>query len=178
MPSLHAYISTYVSRKLIKSKLNDFTDLDKIRNIFNNPLPYPNGCNFESFSLDEISGEWITSYNSNNGIMLYIHGGGFVGGSSLKYRAITTAFAQQGWKVLAIDYRLAPEYPFPTPLDDVIKVWRYLTKNYDKERLVVAGDSAGGNLTLALTVHEKQLNLKLPDCLALMSPSTDMAGNS
>jgi len=178
MPSIQAYISNYFSKKLIKPKLADFTNLDKIREIFNNPLPYPNGCNFESFSIDNVSGEWITSHNTSNGIMLYIHGGGFVGGSSKKYRPITTGFALQGWKVLAIDYRLAPEHPFPAALDDVSLVYKYIVENYSDQRIVVAGDSAGGNLTLSLIHLMKAQSITLPDCCALISPSTDMAGNS
>ena len=78
--------------------------------------------------------------------MLYLHGGGFVGCSARTHRPLTAAFALQGLRVFAPDYRLAPEHPFPAAPQDALAVYRALRAETPSGRIVVAGDSAGGNL--------------------------------
>jgi cation diffusion facilitator CzcD-associated flavoprotein CzcO/acetyl esterase/lipase len=113
---------------------------------------------------------------------MYVHGGGFIGGSPVTHRPITAGLALRGFRVFAPDYRLAPEHPFPAPLDDVVAAWRGLRALHDADspgrRLVVAGDSAGGNLALALMLSLRDAGERLPDAAALFSPSTDITGAS
>jgi acetyl esterase/lipase len=109
--------------------------------------------------------------------ILYIHGGGFVGGSSRTHRPLTWRLAEQtGVPVYAIDYRLAPEHPFPAGLDDCVSAYRaLLEKGLSPSGIAVGGDSAGGNLALALALKLKALGLPQPAALVCLSPVTDLS---
>lgn len=90
-------------------------------------------------------------------ILIYIHGGAWVSGSSKTHRPIGFGFAHHGYLVFNINYRLAPEYPFPIPYEDCVAATRWVAKNAakyggDATRLAIGGDSAGGNLSAAATV--------------------------
>jgi len=161
------------------------TELARVRHVFNQALPAPSGAFFESAVVAGVAGEWVRATQRAGGllplprgVLLYFHGGGFIGCSPATHRAITVAFALRGWQVFVPDYRLAPEHPYPAALDDAVAVWRELVEQYGNERLVVAGDSAGGNLSLALMLHENSAGRTLPAAAALFSPSTDMTGGS
>ena len=87
-------------------------------------------------------------------ILIYIHGGAWVSGSSKTHRPIGFGFARHGYLVFNINYRLAPEYPFPTPFEDCVAAIRWVVKNAakyggDASRIAIGGDSAGGNLSAA-----------------------------
>lgn len=79
-----------------------------------------------------------------------------------------------GLKVISFDYRLSPEHAYPEALDDGMALWEYLTETYDPDHIIIAGDSAGGNLALCLTQKLKSTERKLPKGLVLFSPWTDM----
>ena len=85
-------------------------------------------------------------------MILYCHGGGYYTGSSVYARTITTKLAAStSMDVLCFDYRLAPENPYPAALEDAMKVWNYLMLfGYGARDIILAGDSAGGNLALSL----------------------------
>ncbi len=88
-------------------------------------------------------------------VVLYIHGGGFTICSKQTHRGITLAYADRGYVAVNIDYRLAPRHPFPAALEDAGRAWKWVVENIenfggDPNRIVIAGESAGGNLTLAL----------------------------
>jgi len=110
-------------------------------------------------------------------VILYCHGGGYITGSLLYARLLTTKLAlAASMDVISFDYRLAPEYPYPAALDDAVAVWDYLMlKGYASRDVIVAGDSAGGNLALALGLKLKESGRFLPGCFACMSPWTDLA---
>jgi monoterpene epsilon-lactone hydrolase len=110
--------------------------------------------------------------------ILYIHGGGFVAGVPGNHRPLTWRLADKtGVPVYVIDYRLAPEHPFPAGLDDCVAAYRgLLGKGIAANSIVVAGDSAGGNLTLATALKLKALGLAQPGGLVCLSPATDMEG--
>jgi acetyl esterase/lipase len=111
--------------------------------------------------------------------LLYIHGGGWTSGGLESHRPLSARIsAATGCAVLAVDYRLAPEHPFPAGLDDCIAAYRWLRENgpggaAPARSVFVAGDSAGGNLTLALLLALKQRALPLPNAAVPISPSTD-----
>lgn len=113
------------------------------------------------------------------GAVLYIHGGAFLAGSPVTHRALTWRLADRlGVPVVAPEYRLAPEHPFPAGLDDLVTCYRaLLARGVAPAKLFVAGDSAGGNLTLTLTLKLKALGLPLPAALVCLSPATDLVGN-
>jgi acetyl esterase/lipase len=108
--------------------------------------------------------------------LLYLHGGGYFACSAQTHRPITVAFAQEGFRVFAPNYRLAPEHAFPAALDDAVAAWRGLIElGNSPERLLVAGDSAGGGLAVALLVACRDSGDPLPAAAALFSPWTDLA---
>lgn len=117
---------------------------------------------------------------TGRGPLLYLHGGGFVLGSPRMYRHLVARLADgagmTGWLV---DYRRAPEHPFPAALDDARTAWRaLLAQGADPGRLVLAGDSAGGNLALALLHRILEEGGPPPAAAAVFSPVTDLTGGS
>ena len=109
--------------------------------------------------------------------ILYLHGGGYYFGSSLSYRAITFALAQAACaRVVAVDYRRAPEHPFPAALEDAMAAARELcAAGVSPHDLVVCGDSAGGGLALSVLTRLRDAGEPLPACAVLFSPWTDLA---
>lgn len=116
---------------------------------------------------------------SNDTVTLYLHGGGYVIGSPRTHREfarrLSSASAAQ---VLVIDYRLAPENPFPAPAEDAVTAYRWLLdEGYAPNRMSIAGDSAGGGLTAATLVSIRDQGLPLPACGVCLSPWVDMEGS-
>jgi acetyl esterase/lipase len=127
-----------------------------------------------------VSCEWLLAPGCDaDRRMLYIHGGGWTAGGLDSHRPLSARLsAASGCAVLAVDYRLAPEHPFPAGLDDCLVGWNWLRENGPNgaapaRSLFVAGDSAGGNLTLALLLALKQRGLPLPNAAVPISPATD-----
>jgi monoterpene epsilon-lactone hydrolase len=107
--------------------------------------------------------------------VLYLHGGGYTSGSPMLYRHFTWRIASATRAaVLAVDYRLAPEYPFPAALDDAVAAYRWLLAE-GAGRIVVMGDSAGGGLALALLMKLRDDGIALPAAAVTLSPWTDLA---
>ncbi|MBK9125487.1 MAG: alpha/beta hydrolase [Chloroflexi bacterium] len=122
--------------------------------------------------------EWFRAAESESGpVVLYLHGGGFIMPAAVLHRTYCGNLAKHiGGSVLMIDYRLAPEHPFPAAVDDSLAAYQALLANgVPAERLIVAGDSAGGNLTLALLQALKQSGDPMPACAVAISPVADMS---
>lgn len=117
-----------------------------------------------------------TTKQTSKRVMLYIHGGGFILGSSRSYFPYTSQLCKQAKAetMYVPDYRLAPEAPFPAGLDDIYEVWQYLCHKYSDREIILAGDSAGGNLALALCVKARDLGMRLPSRVYLQSPWLDL----
>ena len=128
-----------------------------------------------------IHGEWIyvNRAHMKKYIILYCHGGGYSTGSSLYARTLTTKLAAStSMDVLSFDYRLAPEHPYPAAAQDAMQVWDYLMLlGYGARDIILAGDSAGGNLALSLTLQLKNQKRLMPRGLVLMSPWTDLTAS-
>lgn len=131
--------------------------------------------------IENMYGEWIAVNRAHmkKYVILYCHGGGYSTGSSQYARTLTTKLAMStSMDVLSFDYRLAPEYPYPAALEDAMTAWNYLMLlGYGARDVIVAGDSAGGNLALALTHKLKGEGRILPRGLVLMSPWTDLTAS-
>ncbi|MBO6128574.1 MAG: alpha/beta hydrolase [Pseudobutyrivibrio sp.] len=109
--------------------------------------------------------------NPKEKIIMYIHGGGFVTGSPESRTMFTYYVADKmGFNVAAVDYRLAPENPFPAGVDDCINVYAELEKKYGAENIILAGESAGANLTLVTLLKIKERGLHFPKCSFAFSP--------
>ncbi len=121
-----------------------------------------------------------SSENAPEYLILYCHGGGYVSGG-LDYAgnlSVKLAMAT-GFTVYSFAYRLAPEYPYPAASEDVTQVWNYIVKNVAKEdHVLLAGDSAGGNMALCLTQRLISEGKSAPREILLFSPWTDMTGTS
>jgi len=109
--------------------------------------------------------------------VLFLHGGGFIIGSPALYRHLTWRVATQARaRVLAIDYRLAPENPFPAALDDAVAAYHWLlARGADPRRIAVMGDSAGGGLAFSLMLRLRDEGSPLPSAAVALSPWTDLA---
>ena len=116
--------------------------------------------------------------SAENAVTLYLHGGGYVIGSPRTHRELARRLSTaSGGSVLTIDYRLAPESLFPAPVEDAISAYRWLLdQGHDPSRLSIAGDSAGGGLTVATLVSLRDQGLPLPSCGVCLSPWVDMEG--
>ena len=113
-------------------------------------------------------------------ICLYLHGGAFAMGGLNSHRDLASQFAQRAQiRLLMVDYRLAPEHPFPAALDDVLAVYRaLLAQGIPAQRLLLGGDSAGGNLALGTAQAIRAQGLAPPAALVLFSPWLDLTGHS
>jgi epsilon-lactone hydrolase len=111
-------------------------------------------------------------------VVLYLHGGGYVMGSRTTHRGLAGRIARAARaRVLLPDYRLAPEHPFPAALEDAVACWRWLvSEGHAPERMIIAGDSAGGGLALATLLALKAAGDPLPACAIGLSPWTDLEG--
>ncbi len=109
--------------------------------------------------------------------VLYVHGGGFYSGSLDTHRASAASFAKAASAdVLLIDYRLAPEYPYPSQIDDTLTAYLWLLDSgYESGNIVVLGDSAGGNLAIEATLRQIRLKGPVPAAVIAISPITDLA---
>ena len=125
--------------------------------------------------------EWVAVDRAHmkKNVILYCHGGGYSTGSCLYARTLTSKLATStSMDVFCFDYRLAPECPYPASTEDAMKAWNYLMLlGYGARDIIIAGDSAGGNLALSLTLKLKEEQRLLPRGLVLMSPWTDLTSS-
>jgi len=139
----------------------------------------PWGVTFEKLEFDLFRGEWLMPDKIlDDRVLLYLHGGGYVIGSPHTHRALAGKIAK-GIQApcLLIDYRKAPENPYPAALDDSLESYKYLlAKGYQPQNIVVAGDSAGGGLAMALQYELREFHLPFPRCSVLLSPYLDLTG--
>ena len=129
-------------------------------------------------SVRGVDGEWISPANAPQGkAILYFHGGGFRMGSVASHRGLISQIAlASGCRVLAINYRLAPEHRFPAALDDAVAAYDWMRdQGMMPGSIALVGDSAGGNLVLAAMLALRERGLPLPVAGVLMSPWTDLA---
>ena len=131
--------------------------------------------------IKDMDGEWVSVNRAHmkKYVILYCHGGGYSTGSCLYARTLTTKLAEStSMDVLSFDYRLAPEHPYPAATEDAMKAWDYLMLlGYGARDVIIAGDSAGGNLALSLVLKLKEQERILPRGLVLMSPWTDLTSS-
>lgn len=138
-------------------------------------FPTAEGTSIEEVDAGGVPGEWVAAPGaSGSSTILYLHGGAYTICSPRTHRSITSGLsARTGARVLAADYRLAPENPFPAAVDDALAAYRFLLEN-GSSPVVVAGDSAGGGLTIALLVAARDAGLPLPAAAAVISPWVDL----
>ena len=141
-------------------------------------MPPAPDISFERVDANGVTAEWVTAPTSDpNRVVLYFHGGGYTVGSIASYRNFTGRLARATQsRVLAVEYRLAPEHPFPAAVDDAVASYRWLiAQGIPPSRIAIGGDSAGGGLALACTVALRDAGDPLPATVIAISPSTDLA---
>jgi acetyl esterase/lipase len=124
-----------------------------------------------------VPSEWITAPGADEGrVVLYFHGGGFVFGSMRTHRVMLAHLSRAAKaRVLGLDYRLAPENPFPAPIEDALAAYRWLLdQGIDPKKITLAGDSAGGGLVLSALVAIRYAGLPMPAAGIPISAWTDM----
>jgi len=133
---------------------------------------------WESVVANGIPAEWVIPLNVEPGrVILFIHGGSFNSGSIVSHRTLAgnVAFACKA-RALLIDYRLAPEHPFPAAIEDTLAAYEWmLAQGTAPSQIVVAGDSAGGTLALELLIHLRDNNQPLPAAAICLSPAPDLS---
>jgi len=139
----------------------------------------------EPTTIDGVKAYIVTPENippeNRNRLLVHVHGGCFVSfpGESGTAEAIYMA-GIGGFKVISVDYRMPPDFPYPAPLDDAMTVWKAATKMASPKNMAIFGSSAGGNLTLAMVLRAKKDGLPLPAAIAPGTPMSDLtnAGDS
>jgi acetyl esterase/lipase len=140
--------------------------------------PVAGDIQLEPVDLDGVPGEWSLAPGSDaSRVLMFFHGGGYCSGSIVSHRRmVTEAGRAAGVRTLAVAYRLAPEHPFPAAIEDTLTTWRCLVaQGIAPGDIAVGGDSAGGGLTLTLTLALRDAGQALPGCLWLASPWTDLS---
>lgn len=141
-------------------------------------VPLPQEISIEEVSVDGIPAEWNRVKGlSDNKVILYLHGGGWVQGSAMDHRELTAAIAlAANVNVLSIDYALSPDHVYPAHLNDCVKAYEWLLNNgVTSDNIIIAGDSAGGNLTLTTLLKLKDDGRPLPAAGVCIAPSTDVS---
>jgi acetyl esterase/lipase len=142
-------------------------------------LPVDPTTRFEPLRIGAIPAEWASVPGvDERRVVLYLHGGGYVSGSIAVYRSLAGRLARAASaRILTIDYRLAPEHPFPAAVDDAVAAYRWLLEqDVSPARIALAGDSAGGGLTAATLIAIRDAALPRPAAAVLMSPMVDLEG--
>lgn len=121
-------------------------------------------------------GEWVESPGADRGrVLFYLHGGGYRSGSCVTHRDLAARLSlASGTRVLLLEYRLAPEHPFPAAVEDAAAGYRWLIGGISPENVVIGGDSAGGGLALATMVRLREQGVALPAAAVLLSPWVDL----
>lgn len=141
------------------------------------PGDFPKSVQSQRILIEHIPAEWLFPPQADTrSAILYLHGGGFATGSIKSHRAIVGRIAEAGnIRALLIEYRLAPEHPFPAAIQDVLLAYDWLRKNgYGK--IVVVADSAGGGLALSSVISLRDNQLPMPLQVICISPLIDVEG--
>ena len=175
-PELEAFWTMCADRMVRRAKMT----LAETRESFDNEMgavPLAPDCTVENFDLDGLPVEKITPKGAPaDKVLLYLHGGGHIFGSIWSHRHYVSRLAAAAdVTAFHIDYRLAPEHPYPAAIEDALNAYQHLLKQGIKpENLIVGGESAGGNLAAALLLTLKDKGLPQPAGVYLLSPWLDM----
>ncbi|MES1990751.1 MAG: alpha/beta hydrolase [Pseudomonadota bacterium] len=182
--SIQLFLLDPILRFRIKRRFKKSPDVFLLRPLMNETVELqkapPAEITISQMDLGDVPTERLAAPDVNaKAAFFYIHGGGWVAGSPRTHRPLTWRLSKQlGIPVFAIDYRLAPENVFPAGLDDCVAAYQgLLASGVPASSIIVGGDSAGGNLTLALALRLKDEGIALPAALVCLSPATDMTSS-
>ncbi|MCC6297529.1 MAG: alpha/beta hydrolase [Pseudomonadales bacterium] len=141
----------------------------------------PSDVTLTPVSADGVPAEWLVAPGARaDRAVLYLHGGGYVIGSITSHRYLMQNVSRHsGARTLGLDYRLAPEHPFPAAIEDATRAYRWLlAQGIQPGRIAIAGDSAGGGLTMATLLSLRDQGVPLPAAGVLISPWADLTGTA
>lgn len=152
------------------------------KNLVESKWKCPNCFSMEEIKMQEFTMEYLRRKDKprTDYVILQLHGGGYIGAMRNAYRSFAGLYCEvsRGMDVLTPDYRVAPENPFPAALEDAAAAYQWLKEaGWHSRQIIVAGDSAGGGLALALCMYLKDQSQKLPAGLILMSPWADLTAS-
>ncbi|MBU0992019.1 MAG: alpha/beta hydrolase [Proteobacteria bacterium] len=182
MPSARSIAIRHFHTYFVKPRLSATIPVAKQRkslNTLSKIVIMPRNSHFQSVMLGNIKASWVSAATVfDDAAILYLHGGAYAIGSPHTHRALTSYLSKtSGTKVLAIDYRLAPEYPYPAAVEDSVAAYKWLLDSgYQPDKIVIAGDSAGGGLSLATVVALRDSGISLPQAVVCFSPWADLEG--
>lgn len=185
--SIRAAVMRFLLRHTVKKQFDNFDDVPAFRERMANSArltpKVPDEVSVVSTVVGGVACEWLGDNTARQDkVLMYLHGGGYVFGGPDSHRDIGWRLARAaGMRVLMVDYRLAPEHPFPAALEDATNCYRWLLdEGYEPGSVAIGGDSAGGGLSVALLINLRNLGLPLPAACILLSPWTDlsMSGDS
>ena len=139
----------------------------------------PEGISVTPAIAGGVPGEWVVAPEADDDrVVLYLHGGGYVMGSLKSHRSLVAKLsAEARARVLSLDYRLAPEHPYPAAVEDAVAAYRFLlAEGVPAARIAISGDSAGGGLTLATLLALRDAGVPLPAAAVPISPWADLEG--
>src|SRR5215831_3489272 len=143
--------------------------------------PVADDVELTAVDVNGVRGEYsIVPGSDPSRILMFFHGGGYCSGSIQSHRRLVTeAGRAAGMRTLAVNYRLAPEHPFPAAYEDALTAWRFLrNRGSAAAEIAIGGDSAGAGLTLALISRLRDAQQEVPACAWLISPWTDLTMSS
>ena len=184
MQNLRSRFWRFVLRKVFKERpLPLEQDRARSMKIAKTMNRVPKGVEVERIDIDGLRAAWIRPVGADKDkVILYLHGGGYVTGSIESHLVMCCLMAQTlKTKLLLLDYRLAPEHPFPAALEDTLKVYRWLLAQGTRPaEIILSGDSAGGGLSVAAALALRDAVESVPAAVICISPWADLtcAGNS
>jgi acetyl esterase/lipase len=182
MNSLRFCAIEFVTRTVVKPWASRIKDPIEMRAAFERHAKrshiHPPFSVYRKGLLGDISALWVSRGKAqSDDVLFYVHGGGFVAGSPKTHRHMVSYLAGElGIEAVMPQYRLAPEHPFPAGFDDVLAAYNGLTASGRKpQTIILGGDSAGGNLVLALVAHLSDKGAPMPQSMFVLSPAVNMA---
>lgn len=165
------------SERMAANPALTIADLRSLFDEWHQPTLEPEGVTYKSDTLAGVEGIWALPQGADTKkVILYTHGGGFAVGSAASHRKLAGHLAKHlGVTAVVIDYRRAPEHPFPAQLEDATAVYKeLLARGFNAADIATAGDSAGGNLAIATVLKLRQDGVALPAAVIAFSPWLDM----
>lgn len=181
MPSVTSRVFKVVIRVVVNVFINDYYPKRYLRFVYSSVLPLLSpevpGVRCEALNISGIPAAWLIPDNADEGqAILFLHGGSYVIGSIKSHRDLASQLAAAArCRALIVDYRLAPENRFPAAVEDAATSYKWLlSQGYEPEKIMVAGDSAGGGLAVAALISLRDSGHPMPAGAMLLSPWTDL----
>lgn len=158
-----------------------FIDKNRSESDIDKKFKYPEHLTTRQIVRDNYKMELLSPVNTDSKwVVLQLHGGGYVSAFKNNYRTVAGFYSEVCSKasVLSVDYRIAPKHPYPAALEDAVDAYKWLlSEHYDGKHIFLAGDSAGGGLSIALVMYLREHKIELPAGLVLMSPWVDLTAS-